>query len=236
MATRNSQIPWNTVFGGLILVFISLALTAVFEFANGRWRDREERKIPSPEITLAGIQANIGKQDSILEETELINKVKIYSESLETPSFIMNSKRLTNFLEKNAVEITITGQLSEAYLYVRTGPIDIENESVYFWIVNNRDDGGHLFVPSSLASGIGNEFLYDLEELPIVQLPYTTKKTPKTVNVVDNYLNKDLPGKSQRKYYVGAFVSTTKLPNRINELEIRYKCKSGSNCSIVVTN
>ena len=236
MSTKNNDFQWKTILGGIVLVVISMMIVAIFEFIGGKFRtDKNKVILPQPNVTVEGIQENRNKKDDRLTEIEKMNTIQLYNKPLQTPSFVSNSDKLTKYLESNTVKITIIGEVSEAYLYVKTGSIDIEKESVYFWIVNNKSDGGHLSPTENLVSKNGNEFFYDLVKLPVVQRPYSIYRSPTYIDVVNNYLNQDIGYKEEREYYVGAFVSTTQLPNQIENLEIKYSCKQGVHCSINLT-
>lgn len=233
MSAKNNDFQWKTIVVGIILVIISLIFVFIYELLSGKVKkDEEQITVPQPNITIEGIQENRGKEEDRLEQTSKLLKVSLYKQPLETPSFVTNRAKLTKYLESNTSGIYIDGEISEAYLYIKTGQIDIEKESVYFWIVDAKSDGGHLLPTENLASGTGNEFLYDLVKLPIIQRPYSISKAPEHIDVVNDYLNKDLSYKDRREYYVGAFVSTTRLPNQVENLEIRYACKQGIICSI----
>lgn len=232
MSEKTNEFQWKTILGGIILVFISLVVVTVFEFIGGKYKASTTQTLDEPKLTMEGMKENKGKVDNRLSQTENLRIVKLYDQPLTTPSYVSNQQELTKYLERNTAEIIVVGELSEAYLYIKTGPIDINKESVYFWIVDGTSDGGHLLPTDNLGSQLGNEFLYDLEKLPIVQRPYSIHSKPKYINVVNKYLNTDINYKADRQYYVGAFVSTTLLPNQIDDLEIRYWCKQGSSCLI----
>ncbi len=234
MATQSSSgYQWRTVIGGVVMIIVSTAIIIAFELISGGISiGRNKTLIPNPEITVKGIEENRGKVMDKLEQSDKLNKISLYKDPLQTPSFITNPEKLSQYLETHTASITIIGEISEAYIYIKTGPIDIENESVYFWIVDGKSDGGHLSPRENLTSNNGNVFLYDLEKLPVVDLPYSIGKTPSHLDIVNNYLNKDIPHKSSKQYYAGAFVSTTRFPNQVESFEIRYGCKSTSTCSI----
>lgn len=232
------RLQWDIILSGIFSFIIIILLlggaTYLFTFFLPKTTIKSF-KAENIEFTKEGIEESKRIEENFLDKTSKLRIAKLYENPLPTPSFISNSPKLKQYLESNTVKITINGELAEAYLYIKTGKINIENESVYFWIVDGKSDGGHLLASENLAQGAGNEFLYDLEKLPIVQLPYSLDKSPSYLNIVENYLNKDISYKPERQYYVGAFVSTTILPNQVENFEIRYKCKTGSdNCSIVV--
>ena len=188
---------------------------------------------PEPEVlTKENIQAVRGKDSSLLRETEKIRRAVLYDEPLTTPSFVANPYHLTKYLEQNTAEILIEGEIDSAYLYVASDELDISKESIYFWIVDGKSDGGHLVPSESLSSGNGNEFLYDLRKLPLIQRPYFPDKPAQHLDIISEYLNKDVSYKQDRQYFIGAFVSTTLLPNKITNFEIRYMCKFGTECAI----
>ena len=75
-----------------------------------------------------------------------------------------------------------------------------------------------------------------MTKLPLSQLPFPLEPKKEEVNIVDEFLNTDLPYKTKkRQYFVGGFVSTTNFPNQIEKMEIRYKCKLNANCFIEVS-
>jgi len=235
-----NKIQWDVILTGLILFFVisiigggSLFLPKIYYKFLKKTDGNITVQLPEPEnISKESIQAVKGTEDSVLKETEDFKKISIYSKPLETPVFVSNSEKLTKYLEQNAVEIVAEGTIEKAYLYAVSGSLDINKESIFFWIVDGESDGGHLVPSESYTSGKGNEFLYDLRKLPLVERPYFPNKPAGHVDIVSKYLNKDISYKTKRQYFVGAFVSTTTLPNQISKLEIRYRCELGSNCRV----
>lgn len=150
---------------------------------------------------------------------------------ISTPSFVTDEDKLTNYLSANSIFIRVRGGISKAYLYIQTGDIDIQHESVYFYIVDGTSIGGHLDPKNSLIAENGNEFLYDLSKLPLMQLPYSPTKKPTEYDVVKSMLNHYVLY-NKGVYYIGGFVSTTKLPNQISKMEIRYSCDPTNPCQI----
>lgn len=234
------KIQWDIVISGMIL-FTTLSLLGGGTLFLPRLyykyfkRTDEETSIVFPEpdeISEENIKSAKGEADTILKQTEGIKRVVLYENPLTTPSYVSNSARLTDYLEQNTAEILIEGVIDSAYLYVASDGLDIKQESIYFWIVDGKGEGGHLVPGESLSSGSKSEFLYDLRKLPLIQRPYFPDKPPKHADIISEYLNKDISYKQQRQYYVGVFVSTTLLPNEITDFEIRYRCELGSECII----
>ncbi len=234
------KIQWEIIISGVILFVIlftigggALFLPQLYYKYFKKTDNGTQIVFPEPEeISEENIKSAKGKAETILKQTERIKKVVLYENPLATPSYVSNPARLTDYLEQNTVEIIIEGIIDSAYLYVVPDSLDIKQESIYFWIVDTKSEGGHLVPGESLSSGSENEFLYDLRKLPIIQRPYFPDKPPKHADIVSEYLNKDISYKQRRQYYVGAFVSTTSLPNEITKFEIRYRCELGMECII----
>lgn len=233
MKTNNNEFQWKTITGGIVLVLISLFFVYISEYVTGSFlKNTDNKDIPQPNITIEGIQENKGSSVDRLIETEKMKRISLYAKPLETPTFVSDTNKLTKYLESNTAGVVINGEISEAYLYIKVKSLDVINESIYFWIVDGSSEGGHLIPTENLAIAKGNEFLYDLTKIPLVQKPYSISREPKFVNIVDLFLNRDLEYKTRREYFIGSFVSTTKLPNQVEILEVRYNCKQGINCSI----
>ena len=186
-----------------------------------------------PTITKEGIVDSISNQqkDKLLETTDY-EKINLLMSPIETPSFVTNPDKLRSYLEQKNVAIVIEGNVDKAFLYLKAKHIDINNESIYFFIVDGYSRQGHLVSSESLISGSGNDFLYDLRQLPLASLPFPLENKKQTFNIVDDFLNRDITYKHERKYYVGGFVSTTQLPNSLDIMEIRYTCKPTITCAI----
>lgn len=230
-AKKSEGIQWSFIITGLLFVFLASVFTTFLPMLTSRLKQPSDTEVVIvPDVTKKGIEEQRGKEVDFLKETSQLNVVTIYSKPLSTPTFVTNPNKLREYLEQNSVEINIQGDISEAYLYVKTGSIDVQKDSVYFFIVNNHSKQGHLVSSESLISSSSTEFLYDMSKLPLKQLLDPKKEEP---NIIEEFLNRDLGYKTKkRQYFVGGFVSTTKLPNQIEQMEIRYKCKLDINCSI----
>lgn len=235
---QSEGIQWNLIMTGLLFVFLASVFTTVLPTALSKLKQSTGEVVVIPDITIEGIEEEKGERIDFLAETARLNIATIYSEDnpLATPAFVTNPDKLRGYLERNSVEINVQNDLSEAYLYIKTGAIDVKNESVYFFIVNRYSKQGHLVSSESLVSSSTSELLYDMTKLPLAQLPFPLEPKKKEINVVEEFLNKDLSYKDKkRQYFVGGFVSTTKLPNKIERMEIRYKCKLDTDCFIEVS-
>ncbi|MCQ3944272.1 MAG: hypothetical protein DPW11_00620 [bacterium] len=200
-----------------------------------------EAPIVVPNLTTQGISDN-KDQDNLFLQTDRWNVANILANPISTPPFVTNPDKLRNYLEGSSVEINVEGNLDKAYLYLSTGPIDINRESVYFFIVDGYSKQGHLVAsesPVNGQSGLGRtEFLFDLSKLPLSSLPFPLEDHKEYVDVLSDFLNRDIDYKSagkKRQYFVGGFVSTTRLPNQITKMQIRYQCEIGQSCKIIVT-
>ena len=175
-------------------------------------------------------------------ETSRWNVVNILSAPIATPPFVTNPDKLKKYLENNSVAINVKGDIDQAYLYIETGPINIQNESVYFFIVDGHSKQGHLVasespVHESKSDQSRTDFLYDMSQLPLSQLPFPLEDHKTTIDAVSEFLNQDINYKNsenKRQYFIGGFVSTTRLPNQISKIQIRYKCKEDQKCSILL--
>ena len=189
-----------------------------------------------PVITKEGIlKTNTNPEKNVLSETIDYKRVDLLTSPIETPNFVTNPSKLRNYLEQSNVAVVIEGDVDRAFLYLKAKHIDINSESIYFFIVDGYSRQGHLVSSESLISGSGNDFLYDLKQLPLSSLPFPLENKKQIINVTDDFLNRDISYKQERKYYIGGFVSTTQLPNSLDVMQIRYVCKSTSACTIRLT-
>lgn len=154
------------------------------------------------------------------------HKVEILDKPIFTPAFVTDPNKLKDYLGKVSTTIIITGKIKNAYVYIKSGEIDIQKESIYFYIVDGRTVDGHLFPPEALQSINNNAFIYDLGNLPLVKFPYSLNGQVVYENVIEKIFNYPTTYNNGR-YYIGAFVSTTKLPNQITSIEIRFTCEQG---------
>lgn len=193
-----------------------------------------------PTFSHEEIHPNLNKIDLYLE-TSKWNIARLLITPIATPSFVAKPESLKNYLEENSISINIIGSISKAYLYIQTDKIDLEQESVYFFIVGDHSIQGNLISAESQVNEANfninantNDFLYDMSKLPITQLsdPVETR-TEEHVDILEEFFNK---GDEKKQYFVGGFVWTATIPNYISKIEIRYKCADGNQCNISVNN
>ncbi len=175
-------------------------------------------------------KSDFDKRNELIESQNIKTdkEIKLLKEPIITPPYYVDTEKLKNYLISKSVSIKVFGKIESAYLYVKTDSLNLENESVSFYIVDGKPVTGHLFAPLSIFSRGDNEFIYDLKNLPLVDLPYSIKKTPTTHDVVDVLNN----ASEKENLYIGAMVSTTTLPNQVEQIEIKYNCVNKGNCEI----
>ncbi|MDO8515292.1 MAG: hypothetical protein Q7S14_02220 [bacterium] len=218
-----------------IIVFIFLVISSIAIFGLSILSDKP--KSENPQINISTLTKET--VESSKKQVEKLN----YDTTLDilqgvpisTPPFVLDPDRLRNYLGKVSKTIYITGEIDDAYLYISTGHLDINKESIYFYIVDGKIAEGHLYPKEALSPVSENTFIYNLKNLPLVKFPYSLDRPTHldhkdVVNTLFNRQDQNV----ERRYYVGAFVSTTQLPNEVNAMEIRYKCKQSSSCSITL--
>lgn len=231
---KNNKELTEKILSTLIMLAIA---TITFIFSSNFISKTTKNVIPTPTVMPVLKDPNISKQGIEKVQSNPQQQLSydfvtvLLSQPISTPSFVTDPDRLTNYLSANSILIGISGEISKAYLYIRTGDIDIQKESVYFYIIDGSSISGHLNPTESLISDNGNEFLYDLSQLPLVQAPYSPNTKPDHKDVISTMLN-HISSYNNRSYYIGGFVSTTKLPNQISSMEIRYSCVPFSPCQI----
>lgn len=218
-----------------IIVFIVLVISsiAIFGFSNLSGKPKqEEPKINVSTLTKETIESSKKQAERLNYDTTLD---VLQGSPIATPPFVLDPDRLRDYLGKVSKTIYITGEIEDAYLYISTGRLDINKESIYFYIVDGKIAEGHLYPKEALSPVSDNTFIYDLKKLPLMKFPYSFEhpNNLEHVDVVNTIFNRQGQG-IERKYYIGAFVSTTQLPNQVNSLEIRYKCKQSSSCNIAI--
>ncbi len=229
---ENDKLQWKTILSFISLVFIASLLTTGLPFLYKKLgKIAGSTLIQVPSITKEGIE---NPQADILSNSLLLKSVSIFDEVVETPDFVTDPQKLRDYLEEKSVKLTIIGQIDEAYLYIKTGIIDITRESVYFFVVDSYSKQGHLVSSENLVQS-NTDFLFDLSKVPLSQLPFPLEPKAEIVNVLDEFLNQNISYKSSREYFIGGFVSTTKFPNGIQKMEIRYSCKTFY-CTITANN
>ena len=61
MSTKTDSFQWKTIIGGIILIFFSMIVVIIFEFADGKFRaNKNQVVLPEPDVTVAGIQKHKG--------------------------------------------------------------------------------------------------------------------------------------------------------------------------------
>lgn len=216
-----------------IIIFIVLVISSISIFGLPNLINPPKKEPPSinvSTITKESIESSKKKADTLNYDTTLD---LLQGTPIPTPPFVLDPDRLRDYLGKVSRTIIISGDIEDAYLYIATNEIDINNESIYFYIVDGKIAEGHLYPKEALSPITNNTFIYDLKKLPLMSFPYSISnprdlRHPNVINDLFNFHGQNL----ERKYYIGAFVSTTRLPNQVNNLEIRYKCKISSTCSI----
>jgi hypothetical protein len=178
-----------------------------------------------------------------IEEISDIEKFYSYNKSLDVfPNGLITSSINVNNWQSYSKRISVVGSFEDAYLYVRAeGGEPNKNLKEANWasiyvLFNNihktdwETNSGHLLRKLSLIplSEKDNytEVLYNLKSIPLTHIPYNDNADPdKNANwfsLINNSNNFD----------IGGFISIENRYGKILKMEIRYKCKDGSDCYI----
>lgn len=168
------------------------------------------------------------------KEFQEFRQVDIYLNPTQTPSAISDTT-----IKEISRQIKTSGKFEKAYLYIKAG-VNTENnpltkiDSVYFYFDSGLT-GGHLVKTKSLPIETktgSTELLYNANEIPVINLPYTDIPKEERVRKLDllHILNSE-DDRYNRVRYLGSFVSTNNF-GTILSMRIAYKCKEKSLCSI----
>lgn len=232
----NKILDLSNILGGVIMFFVIIVIS-IFVVKIPLFTSKQQpQQTPAQQINVSTLtKETIEHSKQNANDLNYDTTLTLLDSPIQTPPFVTDPDRLRDYLGKVAKTIVISGEIEDAYLFVQTGGINIQNESVYFYIVDGRTADGHLYPQEALQPVTDNIFIYNLKNLPLEQLPYSLNNPNHLIhkNIVDEIFNYQPKG-WDRKYYIGAFVSTTKLPNQITSLEIRYKCKESTTCTITL--
>ena len=193
------------------------------EFSKGDIEKIKEQEIIAEE-----------ERDKILKFYQGFKKVNIYENGLVTPVSLIQScedkKRIPEKCNTEIAKITkilnTKAKIVEAYLYVRAGVSRggfslgnlTENDSIYFYLDDARQYGGHLLRSQAEWSRINNdniELLFNLKSVPFTHLPYNDlAEADKSLNLIDILNQSD-------NHFVAGFISTLGY-GKIFELKIGY--------------
>ena len=226
--------PWITILA-IISVIVAVSITTSF------LKEKPPVQIIQPDFSKEDIEKikekEIGKEqekDKILRFYKELKQADIYKGGLITPISLIQScedkKRVPEKCNEEIARITKVFNtergIVEAYLYIRAGVSRgdsalgnlTENDSVYFYIDDAKQYGGHLLRSQAIWSRVNIdsiELLFDLKSVPFTHLPYNDLAKPdKTPNII-NVLNQP------NKHFVGSFISTLGY-GKIFELKIGY--------------
>lgn len=125
-------------------------------------------------------------------------------------------------------QLTVSGEFSRIYIYIEASVDDgkplTQWDSIYMTM---NGVGGHLFRPNTLKvpGDTITKLLYGLNEVPIISLPYSEKKTPSAVN----WFNQFVDGNVIR---YDTFISSLRPGGKLKLIEIRYECEIDGGCEI----
>lgn len=239
--TTNTKEKLITLVIGTIAVSVVIGAISFFNFLTKTSEEKLSEQIIQPDFSKEDIE-KIKEQETTIEEEkdkifnlyENLFKVDIYKGGLVTPvSLTQACEDKKRVLEKCNAEIArITkvlnteAEITDAYLYIKAGVSRggaslgnlTENDSIYFYIDDAKQYGGHLLRSQAVWSRVNIdsiELLFDLKSVPFTHLPYNDLAKPdKTPNII-NVLNQP------NKHFVGSFISTLGY-GKIFELKIGY--------------
>jgi len=227
--------PWVTIIAIISVIIAFLTI-------NGIFKNQSFMRIAEPDFSKADIQkvkkdeVTLKKEaDNIFSAFKELKYVDIYSGSMDTPIGLIRAcedkKRIAEDCNKEIAKITkiltTDPTITKAYLYIKAGVlIDsysfgnlTKNDSIYFYIDDAKQYGGHLLRSQAVWSQINNsniELLFDLSSVPFTHLPYKDFVDPDKIPNIINVINQP------EKHFIGAFVSTLGY-GRIFEMRIGYK-------------
>jgi len=227
--------PWITILA-IISVVIAVSVTAPF------FKEKTLEQIIQPDFSKEDIEKikeqEIGKEqekDKFLKSYKELKQVVVYKGGLITPVSLIQAcedkKRIPEKCNEEIARITkifnTENGIIEAYLYVRAGASRgnyslgnlTENDSIYLYIDDAKQYGGHLLRSQAVWSKANIdsiELLFDLKSIPFTHLPYDDFAKPDKKPNIINVLNQS------NKHFVASFVSTLGY-GKIFELKIGYR-------------
>ncbi len=227
--------PWVTLLAIISVIVAVLVMNYFF-------KEKPSEQIIQPDFSKEDIEKikeqELGREqekDKILKLYKELKQAEVYSGGLITPASLIQAcedkKRIPEKCNEEIAKITkifnTESGIIEAYLYIRAGVSRgnssignlTENDSIYFYIDDAKQYGGHLLRSQAVWSRVNIdsiELLFDLKLTPFTHLPYSDLAKPdKTPNII-NVLNQP------NKHFIGSFISTLGY-GKIFELKIGYK-------------
>lgn len=211
---------------------------------NGTLNFPECNQCPNAEVLLDNkCIKNISDSQNTMSDYEKFqsyNHVSIYPNGFVTPSdYITND---TAAITSAGRKIVITGELDDAYIYIKAGANDSNGnfssilrdfDGIWFYLQNGQFLGGQLELDKSIFGKPSNltELLYNLKSVSTAKNKDDYRnKIYRTQNLFSE-LNAKKEGELSSKKIIGALVSTQRY-GKVEQLIIGYKCKEGSNCNI----
>ncbi len=233
---------WANIVLSFVLLVIAIAVIAVVNKLTTpvqapvvtppaeQTTDEPKQGTTTVDVLTIGSDSETASED--INKFNSYKKFFIYPNGLITPTDYISNPSAS--LEKAAQKIKITGNIEDAYIYIKAGAND-ENgnftsimkkyDGVWFYLENGVFLGGQLDLSKSIFGQTSNltELLYNFNSVPVAQnlAMYRSNKYEKK-----NFL-KDL--KDERK--IGSMVSTSRY-GKIEKVIIAYKCQNGSDCKI----
>ena len=230
--------PWITVLAIISVIIAVLVMTYFFKEKSAEqiiqliqpdFSKGDIEKIKEQEI---GIEQ---EKDKVFKSYKELKQLEVYKGGLITPVSLIQAcedkKRIPEKCNEEIARITrvlnTESGITDAYLYIKAGvsrggsPLGnlTENDSIYFYVDDAKQFGGHLLRSQAKWSRINIdsiELLFDLSSIPFTHLPYNDLAKPdKTPNLIDVLNQPD-------KHFIAGFISTLGY-GRISELKIGYK-------------
>ena len=226
--------PWITI---LAIISVIVAVSIMTSFL----KEKPPEQIIQPDFSKEDIEKikeqEIGieqEKDKILKFYKELKQTDVYKGGLVTPISLIQAcedkKRIPEKCNEEIARITkvfnTESGITEAYLYIRAGvsrgnsPLGnlTENDSIYFFIDDAKQYGGHLLRSQAVWSSVNIdsiELLFDLKSVPFTHLPYKDLVKPDKMPNIINVLNQP------DKHFIASFVSTLSY-GKIFELKIGY--------------
>lgn len=235
---------WVNIVISFILLIIAIAVIAIVnkittpKIVVEKPVINENPAASTTEIIATSSDLRIGGNTEIINDDikkfNSYNLISIYPNGVVTPSdYIQNPNKSLDGIAKN---IVITGNISDAYIYIKAGAND-ENgnftsikkqyDGIWFYLRNGKFLGGQLELSKSVFGQTSEltELLYNLKNVSVAENldAYRNNK----------YVNKNLLSELNGERKIGALVSTSRY-GRIEKVILAYKCAENNACNVEI--
>lgn len=233
---------WINILLSVALLVLALAIIAFLNWLTApkptveQPVNNENPIATSTNIVATSTDLKIGENTEIISEEikkfNSYNLISIYPDGIVTPAdYIQNPNKS---LESAAKNIIITGNISDAYIYIKAGAND-ENgnftsikkqyDGIWFYLRNGKFLGGQLELSKSIFGQTSEltEVLYNLKNVSVAEDLKAYRQ--------NQYTNKNLLAELSGERKIGAILSTSRY-GRIEKVILAYKCADNTDCKI----